>query len=235
MHELEGWSISLSVLVMLGIFWFVLTELLTLRTFRRVHHADTWQGAEKPCSNAEVDDPFLALMGKMRLMRPRLRGRGGFEAPEEDCAEPARTERALRRAFCWSPRWPWRWCCKGDARAGDVLETLPMWTEDAGEGKGIYYLYVQFLIQLIIAIQVGFLFAHSFNVTSAGGLFNLVSILVWQSALVVWVASYTARPLHSARQPIGIRRRAECRLPHPRRQFGRRARRRRHGAADDRP
>jgi len=45
---------------------------------------------------------------------------------------------------------------------------------------------------------VGFLFAHSFNLTSRGGLLNLVSILVWQTTLVVWTAAYTANDLFTA-------------------------------------
>ena len=51
-------------------------------------------------TNAEVDDPILALLGWLRILKPTLRGRGGYEAPEGDSEEPMRTERALDRAFC---------------------------------------------------------------------------------------------------------------------------------------
>ena len=151
--------------------------------------------------STQVDDPLLAMMGKLRLTRPRLRGRGGYEAPEEDGVEPARTERALRRAFCFSPRWPWRCGLKGE-RAGDVLETLPMWTDDAGKRKGLYYIYVQVLIQLVIALQVGILFAHPFNQTGTGGLVNLGGLIFMQVLLVVWVASHTANDLFTATENL---------------------------------
>ena len=125
-HVLEGWSLSLAVLIILTIFSYYYNELRTLRRFRRLHHDACWQGADPPESNAEVDDPIFACLGKLGLMKiPRLRGRGGFEPPEEDCEEPERTERALRRAFCCNF---WRYCGGMEERAGDVLETLPMWT-----------------------------------------------------------------------------------------------------------
>ena len=161
----------------------------------QVHHNRCWQGAEKPQNNAEVDDPFFALMVNMRLMRPKLRSRGGFEAPEEDGREPARTERALRRAFCWSPRWPWR-CGGKEERAGDVLETLPMWTDDANQKKGIFYIYVQVMLQLAIAAQAGILFAHPFNETSVGNFVNLGGIITFQILLVAWGFSNTANGQH---------------------------------------
>ena len=141
------------------------------------------------------------MMGKLRLTRPRLRGRGGYEAPEEDGVEPARTERVLGRAFCFSPRWPWRCGLKGE-HAGDVLETLPMWTDDAGERKGLFYVYVQVLIQMVIAMQVGILFAHPFNQTSTGGLVNLSGLIFMQALLVVWVASHTANDLYTATENL---------------------------------
>lgn len=124
-HVLEGWSISLSSLIILGVFGFYFNELRTLLRFRRIHHDMCWQGAEAPESNAEVDDPIFASLGKIGLMVPRLRGRGGYEPPDEDCEEPARTERAIQRAFCCNF---WRYCGGMEERAGDVLETLPMWT-----------------------------------------------------------------------------------------------------------
>ena len=134
-------------------------------------------------------------------MRPRLRGRGGYEAPEEDGAEPARTERSLSRAFCFRPRWPWR-CGAKDERAGDVLETLPMWTDDAGKRKGIYYIYVQILLQLLIAALVGILFAMPFNQTDVGGLVNLCGVIFFQILLILWVASQKANDLFTATENL---------------------------------
>ena len=66
-----------------------------------------------------------------RLLARLAIERHGVVPPEEDTTEPARTERALRRAFLWTPRWPWRCSSKEGVRAGDVLECLPMWTDDA--------------------------------------------------------------------------------------------------------
>ena len=82
---MEPWSLALSICVVTVVVAFHVLEVRTLSRFRRLDKSTPmWQGNEKPLNNAEVDDPCLALLGKLRILRPKLRGRGGFEAPDED-------------------------------------------------------------------------------------------------------------------------------------------------------
>ena len=81
-HVLEGWSLTLSSLIIIVVISFYTLEFRTLLRFRRVHHDACWQGADPPQAGDEVDDPILALLARAKLIKPRLRGFGGFEAPE---------------------------------------------------------------------------------------------------------------------------------------------------------
>ena len=66
LHELEGWSLSLSVVVLLVIGGFFITEFFTLRRFLKLHHDECWHGAEKPTSNVEVSTAGPCAMRAMR-------------------------------------------------------------------------------------------------------------------------------------------------------------------------
>lgn len=191
-HTLPQWSLVLSIIVIVLVVGFHAMELRTLMRFRRLHHVACWQGAEEPQSNAEVDDPCLALLGRLRLVRPTLRGRGGYEPPEEDCAEPARTERALSRALCCNF---WRYCGGQRERAGDVLETMPMWLDDANVNKGVFFIFVQTGLQLTIAALTGVVYAHPWLTTEAGGMTINVLLIALQVLMVVWVSMNTANDL----------------------------------------
>ena len=153
-----------------------------------------WQSNEKPLNIAEVDDPCLALLGRMRILRPKLRGRGGFEAPEEDNLEPARTERALRRALSCGF---WRYCGGQKERLGDVLETLPMWLDDANEGAGIFFVIMQNLLQLAIAMVTGFMHAHPWLATQPGGVAINILLIMLQLSLIIWVMSKKSNDLYT--------------------------------------
>jgi len=169
-------------------------EVRTLIRFRRRHHDVCWHGADPPQTNAEVDDPIFALVGKAGWVQPHLRGLGGFEAPEVDCEEPARTERVLSRAFSWKL---WQSCGGKEERAGDVLETLPMWLDDSNEKRGIYFTFVQMGLQLAIAICTGILFAHPWIETSVGGYFNMGALIFFQCMMLLWVAQPTANDAYT--------------------------------------
>jgi len=195
-HAVTEWSLILSYVVALIVVIFHVSEVWTLFYFHKRHHDNCWQGEDPPQSNAEVDDPLLALLGWLHVIRrPRLRGRGGFEAPEADGEEPARTERALLRAFCGLS------CLlkynggSEEEYAGDILEVLPMWLDDAGAGKGVFFVAVQSALQLAIAVLTGLLFANPWQLTTVGGMTNVVSLIAFQVFLVVWVLMYTANDL----------------------------------------
>ena len=180
-HVLEGWSLSLAFLIIIVVVRFFVSEISTLIRFRRVHHDACWQGAEPPQSIAEVDDPIFASLARLRVMRSRLRCRGGFEPPDEDSEEPTRTERALSRAFSCSL---WRYCGGQRERAGDVLETLPMWTDDASCGIGIYYVITQGVLQLCIAVLMGALYSSPYS----GNASVILTLIGFQVLLCIWLA-----------------------------------------------
>ena len=194
-RQMEPWSLALSICVVTVVVAFHVLEVRTLIRFRRLDKSTPmWQGNEKPLNNAEVDDPCLALLGKFRILRPKLRGRGGFEAPDEDAVEPARTERALRRALSCGF---WRYCGGEEERLGDVLETLPMWLDDANEGTGIFFVITQNLLQLGIAMTTGFMHAHPWLMTQPGGVAINLLLITMQVALVVWVMSKKSNDLYT--------------------------------------
>lgn len=195
LHKLELWSLSLASLLCVLVGLFFARELQILRHFRRRHHDQCWHGAERPLGNEEVDDPLLALAGRLRVMRPRLRGRGGFEPPDGDCHEPQRTEGALRRALKPCAR---RKLGSVHERAGEMLETMPMWLDDANHTKGVFYTFVQLMLQLAVAVLTGVLYAHPFSVTQPGSMFVVIALIVIQSALCVWVWCNTANDLFTA-------------------------------------
>jgi len=188
-HALGSTALTVSALVMAALFSFHLSEIWTLRRFRRKWHDACWQPGDPPQTNAEVDDPILALLGRLHILRPTLRGRGGYEPPEEDCVEPARTERALARVF--GCRF-WRYCGGREERGGDVLETLPMWLDDANCRKGIYYVAVQTGLQLGIATLTGLLYANPWQLTEPGGKTVAILLVCSQAALVLWVLQHTS-------------------------------------------
>ena len=111
-----------------------------------------------------------------------------------DCEEPARTERVLSRAFSLKF---WQYCGGKEERAGDVLETLPMWLEDANEKRGVFFALVQMGLQLSIAISTGILFAHPWNETSVGGFFNMGALIFFQTLMLFWVAQATANDAYT--------------------------------------
>ena len=163
----DAWAVWASSFALAATLILFVREGLALRRFRRLHHHATWVPAEPPANIAEVDDPILALGGRMHILRPHLRSRGGFEVPDDDAIEPARTDRALRRM-----------CSRSRAeRPGDVLETLPMYLDDANHDRGVYYNYVQICISLALAALTGLMHATPWGWTTPGG-FTMLALVI---------------------------------------------------------
>ena len=102
---LYAFSLSTSVLLVAFLAW----QLLAVVRFHLAAGKALWV-AEPPVESVdEMDDPLLRLLARLKLMRPRMRGRGEYAPAEDAMAEPARTQRALRRAMTW----------------GGILECLP--------------------------------------------------------------------------------------------------------------
>ena len=95
--------------------------------FYRHHAKKCWVPAEPPQSKDEVDDPALALLTNVSrgAFAPRAREVGGWEPPEDDGLEPARTERLLRRCFSWSAP------DIRHQRSGDAMAEMYTWLMDA--------------------------------------------------------------------------------------------------------
>ena len=85
----------------IGLVLILFAQLRYLARFYRDRHEVAWAPSDPPSSYSDVEDPLLALLVRVRLLRPRNREQGGFEAPEDDpeAEEPHRTEDALGKAF----------------------------------------------------------------------------------------------------------------------------------------
>ena len=160
-----------------------------------------------PLRPLQVEDPALALLAP--LVGPHSREQGAFEPPPEGLAEPARTERHLAHAlFCGgghgdyggyggnagrgggtrtAPR-------GGSTHAADAtwaFERLRTWLGDASGATrgGVAYLYVQSLLQLLVALVVG-IFEHDLIPGRSDRLAIQLSLLL---ALLAVAAVWTAR------------------------------------------
>jgi hypothetical protein len=108
---------------------------------------------------------------------------GEFGVPDEDMEEPKRTEMAFVRQWeSMLPCLPTRYRTKEPTTPGIVLERLPGWLADAaGSKRGCTYLMVQVILQLLIALNIGFFNANAWAPTSTGGLTQacMVGVLEW--------------------------------------------------------
>jgi len=164
-------SLVLAIVVLVFVAAVYIWQLKRLLAFMRYHNDACWQEGEQPESKAEIDDPLYACLTNVTrgCIRPTLRERGSFEPPDEDAEEPGRTERALDRTFSLSLI---------DARAmrhGDALAELPTWLGDSsGSKRGLWYLFVQILLQLITAVTVGVTCSLLWSQSSTGSKVCLV-------------------------------------------------------------
>jgi len=188
---LQAWQAALTIASLAVVARFYVWEARLLVGFYRQHLEQTWTPGEGVAHRSEMDDPFLAVLARLRLLRPRPRCKGEFGPPEEHMEEPQRTEQALRRG--WDRMLPWRCHSRHTVSAGYALETMPGWLGDAaGSRSGCWYLMVQMLFQISIAINVGFFYAHPWAPTSAGGLTQLVVLTICVFGGGFWTLMGTA-------------------------------------------
>lgn len=200
---------------MLLITFTLVQQIRLLLNFWRMHHRVVWVKAETPANFSEVEDPLLALLVRMNLMRPRNRAQGEYAPPENDpeLEEPHRTEDALSKAFSCgtnlvpigalvgrsSQWWQRRRMRRQQAyAAGYALERLPSWMDGASGTHllGIGYFAVQFALQMLMAFSTGFLFVHPFGLTRLGNKVGLAILIMlnlamagstgWGSANDIW-------------------------------------------------
>ena len=160
-----------------------------LFVFSRHHNEHTWVPADKPQARDELEDPLFALMSRLLCgMMPLVpRERGSYEPPEDDNAEPDRTERALNRVFSWrQPRFRNR-------PHGDAMVELATWLGDSsGSSHGLWFLYFLALVQVILAGFTGVMYALPWGTTTLGGQVWIGCLLVIAITNVTWTACQTA-------------------------------------------
>ena len=130
-------TLALCVFILVCVFGAYAYEAWRILIFSRHHGPHVWNAAEAPRSKEEMDDSLIALLvnATKGLMMGRglplvTRELGSFEVPEEEEAEPARTERALARAFM-----PWRSTHFRDWSHGAALLELSVWLGDASGSR----------------------------------------------------------------------------------------------------
>jgi len=210
------WSVVLAGLAVGLITIFLVFQIRRVLDFYLAHSAECWVALESPDHRSDVDDPALALLGRLCCLRPYSREQGVFVMPEEEVVEPQRTELALAEAFNCGMGFRRRiarrffhrrvgYYAKHDARsntAGHKLERLNVWLgEGTATRAGVFFLVVRVFVQMAIAVNTGFLFAHPFSVSVHGqkvqlglnvgllvfvGLFSAVGVAndVWNGVLV---------------------------------------------------
>ena len=223
-----GYYILAWVVFIFTMLWYV-HQVWRLEKLRRLHMSMIWSDADPPETPKDCDDPLFGLMMKVGF-KPRNRVKGEFGVPDEDKQEPARTERALEFAFFWPTRIMYLFgygsgdrehitdaeyskkkisimglnCCETHERPGDALERGPMWLDEAKGGRGVHYLSVQLGLQLFAGALSGFLEAHPWKMTSAGGMGLMIALLSTQFLSLLWCAANTASDYLKAGQAITV-------------------------------
>ena len=223
-----GYYVLAWVVFIFTMLWYV-HQVWRLEKLRRLHMSMIWSDADPPETPKDCDDPLFGLMMKAGFKR-RHRVKGQFGVPDEDKQEPARTERALEFAFFWPTRIMYLFgygsgdrehitdaeylkkkisimglnCCETHERPGDALERGPMWLDEAKGGRGVHYLSVQLGLQLFAGALSGFLEAHPWKMTSAGGMGLMIALLSTQFLSLLWCAANTASDYLKAGQAITV-------------------------------
>lgn len=204
-YPMAPWAVAVSCIALLLVIAFLASQVRRLVQFYTHHREETWQKREPPASAADVEDPLLALLCRLRAVRPRHRAQGEFAVPESEAKEPHRTELALAEAFnCGlGCRTTVARCCfnrksghyaghtAGTDTAGHSLERLQGWMRDgSGSRAGAAFNVVIIVAQLILSINTGFLFVNPWSSTSTGQKVRLgVNI-----ALQTFCAAFTMGP-----------------------------------------
>jgi hypothetical protein len=196
--------VAMACIALTLVFVFDAFQMRQLAHFWRAHMSLCWTYQDCPNSRSEVDDPLLALLCRLRLIRPRCREQGAFLLPEEEAAEPQRTELALAEAFSCGMGFRQRIArflfnrnlghyARYDGNPGHSCERLQSFLSNGVATRmGILFDVVQVAIQLTIAIQTGFVFSAPSNSTQ----FTLLSTnLACQLLGAIFTAAGTANDL----------------------------------------
>ena len=208
-----AWALALAC-TLLGVLSLVLLrQLWSLANFYRRHVRTYWMASERPRGSSEVDDPLLAVGGRLCLLRPRAREKGVFLMPPGSAAEPQRTEDELTRAFhgCSFHGCSRLLCCgrralsshraraarrrpidEAAARAGRELEHLQVWLGDSSATcAGVASQFMHVATQLALAINTGALLALDSSVQGRSVQGQQVQLGV-NVALLAFAAAYSA-------------------------------------------
>ena len=142
--------IALAIVCCTIVFLFLVHEGFRIRRFYKLHASELWEPSPVLDHYSEVDDPLLRLFARCRIMRPRLRFRGSYDAPEEDAEEPARSMRSLQVREALSTR-------SHKDHPGDVFGKLSgYWLADVGGGRrGASYHLSKATTQVFVAFFSG--------------------------------------------------------------------------------
>ena len=92
--------VALAAVVLIGVVAFYAVQSRRLLAFaRRRHHRRCWEAAEPPHTPAEVDDPLVALLGRL-CCRARTAG----AAPAQGDREGERSKGSLESSRGWRGR-----------------------------------------------------------------------------------------------------------------------------------
>jgi hypothetical protein len=127
----------------------------------------------------DVEDPVLRLISKLRQrcgLSPLGRERGGYEAPEEDSEEPARTERLLASPFSLL-----------HSNAGDACDAMStLWlSRSSGSISGVFY--DLFSIALMLGLGVAFGLEDVASRANWGAITQAVIVFSLQACLTLYV------------------------------------------------
>ena len=78
-------ALAMASLVLLALLAYFALELYRIRRFAHAFRPAVWSTNERPAECAEVDDPAMALLARLRLIKPATREMGAFEPTEAEC------------------------------------------------------------------------------------------------------------------------------------------------------
>ena len=78
---LPPWAVLFAYIALLLVSAFLVSVVRRLVGFYRHHREVCWQPSERVESRTEVDDPLLALLGRICCFPPMRREKGEFNAP----------------------------------------------------------------------------------------------------------------------------------------------------------
>ena len=207
-YTMPAWSITTAYATLLVISAFLASQLHALYRFYWSHREACWVKSDAPESYHEMGDPLLALLCRLRLIRPRSREQGSWILPEQDALEPQRTEQDLAMALDCGVglRKHVAYCCldrKHSRAAGDTLERLQLWTRDgAASAAGAAFSVIVITVQLLLAINTGLFYVHPWARTPSGQKIRLSINAVLQLGCALFTAGPAANDVLHGMQPL---------------------------------